>query len=150
APDLDVNRLVDEGLTDDEIEMKILSISDEKPGNRTFVPGDFRPEFVDWLRNDLRTLDALCHRCDKVDEDPKCNKFLDMLENEFLDRAINPSGKLVIFSEAKSTIDDLTKKLKEHGYDRVLTVSADNRSRIFEDVLANFDANYEGEVKDEY
>ncbi|MDR8392243.1 phospholipase D-like domain-containing protein [Aliifodinibius sp. S!AR15-10] len=150
APDLDVNRLMDEGLTDDEIEMKILSISDEKPGNRTFEPDDFRPEFIEGLRNDLQTLDALCDQWDDVDQDPKFNKFLDMLENELLDRSINPSGKLVIFSEAKSTIEDLTKKLKEHGYDRVLTVSADNRSRVFEEVLANFDANYEGEVKDEY
>jgi len=150
APDLDVNRLMDEGLTDDEIEMKILSIMDEKPGNRTFKPDDFRPEFIEGLRDDLKTLDALCEQWDKVEEDPKFNKFLDMLENELLDRSINPSGKLVIFSEAKSTIDDLTKKLKEKGYDRLLTVSADNRSRVFEDVLANFDANYEGEVKDEY
>ncbi|NGP75143.1 DEAD/DEAH box helicase family protein [Balneolaceae bacterium YR4-1] len=150
APDLDVNRLMDEGLTDDEIEMKILSISDEKPGNRTFEPDDFRPEFIEGLRNDLQTLDALCDQWDDVEEDPKFNKFLDMLKNELFDRSINPSGKLVIFSEAKSTIEDLNKKLKEHGYDRVLTVSADNRSRVFEDVLANFDANYEGEVKDEY
>src|SRR5699024_7794559 len=94
--------------------------------------------------------DTLCNRWNKVDWDPKFDKFLDMLDNELLDRSINPAGKLVIFSEAKSTIDDLSQKLKEHGYDRVLTVSADNRSQVFDDVLANFDANYEGDKKDEY
>lgn len=150
APDLDINRLIDEGFTDDEIEMKILSISDEKPGNKTFSPDDFSPEFIKGLKQDLETLESLCDRWDEVDRDPKFEKFLELLEDELLDRKINPTGKLVIFSEAKSTINDLTKRLKKHGYDRLLTVSADNRSRIFDTILANFDANYEGEQQNDY
>src|SRR5699024_904957 len=69
--------------------------------------------------------------------------------NELLDRKINPTGKLVIFSEAKSTTDYLYKRLKEHGYERILKVSAENRGRVFDKILTNVDANYEGDQKND-
>jgi len=150
APDLDVNKLMDEGFSDDEIEIKILRISDEKPGNRTFKPDDFKKGFIEGLKSDLETLNDLTNRWDKIDRDPKLERFLDMMENELFDRSINTSGKLVIFSEAKSTTDYLFKALKKNGYDKVLNISAANRSKKFEDILSNFDANYEKEHKNEY
>jgi superfamily II DNA/RNA helicase len=149
APDIDINRLMDEGFTDDEIEMKILAISDEKPQNRTFAPDDFRPEFIEGLRKDRATLDRLCSRWDEINDDPKLERFIELLEGELLDRKINPTGKLVVFSEAKSTTDYLYKNLKEQGYDRVLKVSAANRSHVFDRILANFDANFEGDQKND-
>lgn len=150
APDLDVNKMMDEDFSDDEIEMKILKISDEKPGNRTFNPDDFKKGFIQGLKSDLSTLNKLTQKWEKVDEDPKLNRFLEMLDNELFDRSINPSGKLVIFSEAKSTTNYLTSKLNEHGYNKVLNISAKNRSKKFETILANFDANYEKEQKDDF
>jgi superfamily II DNA/RNA helicase len=149
APDLDINRLVAEGLTDDEIEMKIVDISDEKPGNKIFAPDDFDKHFIKGLKKDWQTLDKLCQRWDKIDRDPKFESFLELLEGEFLDRKINPTGKLIVFSEAKSTTDYLYRKLKENGYNRILKVSADNRNEVFDTVLANFDANYQGSQKND-
>jgi superfamily II DNA/RNA helicase len=150
APDLDVNRLMDEGFTDDEIEMKILEISDDKPANKTFDSKDFNPGFLEGLNKDLETLNYLCRHWAAVKEDPKLDKFMDMLDGELFDRSINPSGKLVIFSEATSTTDYLYDALKRNGYKKVLNISADNRSKKFETILANFDANYDKEQKDDY
>ncbi len=107
APDLDINRLVAEGLTDDEIEMKIVDISEAKPGNKIFVPDDFDDKFIKGLKKDRQTLDSLCQHWDNIERDPKFESFLELLENEVLDRKINPTGKLIIFSEAESTTDYL-------------------------------------------
>tara|TARA_R100001143_G_C3361001_1_gene135708 strand:- start:16238 stop:19510 length:3273 start_codon:yes stop_codon:yes gene_type:complete len=150
APDLDVNELMDEGFSDDEIEMRILEISDRKPGNKTFSSDDFQNGFLDGLKRDLETLNYLCRHWDAVRKDPKLEAFIEMLENELFDRSINPSGKLVVFSEAKSTTNYLYNELKKRGYKKVLNISAANRSRQFETILANFDANYDKEKKDDY
>ncbi len=150
APDLDVNQMMMDGFTDDEIEMRILELSDLKEDNRTFASGDFKEGFIEGLRKDLDTLEALWAQWDEVDYDPKLETFMQMLNSDLFDRSINPSGKLVVFSEAKSTTDYLFNALKKRGFSKVLNISAENRGRQFETILANFDANYEKEHKNEY
>lgn len=150
APDLDVNLLMDEGYSDDEIEMKILKISDDKPSNKTFSSEDFKPGFLEGLKKDLEALNYLTRHWSAVKEDPKLEKFLEMLDDELFDRSINPSGKLVVFSEATSTTNYLYEALQKSGYKKVLNISASNRNKRFETILANFDANYDKEQKDDY
>jgi hypothetical protein len=47
APDLDISSLLDKGLSDEEIETKILEIQDDKPGNRIFESKDFEAGLKD-------------------------------------------------------------------------------------------------------
>lgn len=150
APDLDITKLLDEGYSDEEIEDKILSISDEKPGNKIFTSKDFDPEFVSGLKHDFSLVDELCDEWEKINYDPKFDVFLKTLKSELLSPQINDSGKLVIFSESKDTTDYLTEKLNQNGYDKILTISSKNRKNLFEMIVENFDANYEKEQKNDY
>lgn len=150
APDLDISNLIDKGLSEDEIEAKILEIQDDKPGNRIFFDTDFENEFINGLKNDLNFLNELCKEWDEINYDPKLDKFLELLKKELFKKSINQTGKLVVFTESKDTSKYLEEKLTGSGFKKIISVSSDNRQNVFEKILANFDANYEKEHKDEY
>lgn len=152
APDLDINKLLDEGFTDEEIEAKILEISENNPENKVFKPEDFKEDFYPGLVNDQKLLNELCDDWEKIDYDPKIDVFIDLLKNELFSPKINPTGKLVIFTESKDTGDYLFSQLtnKKNGFTKILNISAENRQRMFDTILENFDANYDKERKNDY
>lgn len=140
APDLDINKLLEEGFSYDEIEAKI----NEKGGNnREFKRSDFKPEFINLLRSDKEIVDYLLSRWSKVNYDPKLKTFLNKLKTEFFGKH-NIGGKLVIFTESKETAEYLTeeigKKFKKYA-SRILTVNAENRDSLENRIRQNFDAN---------
>jgi superfamily II DNA/RNA helicase len=145
APDIKINELMDKDWSDEDIEELILELSAENPRNNIFSPDDFQTDFLDALKNDLKNFKELADEWRKIDRDPKFDTFIQILKNELVRPDINPSGKLVIFSESKETITYLLKKLKNLGYSKILMVSAENRSRVFETILRNFDANFNGQ-----
>ena len=67
-----------------------------------------------------------------------------------MDKTINHEGKLVIFSESKETTKYLYDALKNHGFDKIMTVQSDNRDTQMPLLKENFDANYKGEKKNDY
>ncbi len=152
APDFDVNALMEEGQTIDQIEASILERTIDNPNtrNRIFTTDQFDPTFLDGLKSDLVILTELCSKWTDVNEDPKLDTFFVSLENDFLDKTINPTGKLVIFTESKDTADYLTEKIEAHFGTEILNISAKNRRKLFETIRDNFDANYDGEQKDDY
>lgn len=150
APDLDINKLYDKGMSDEEIELLILEISDEKPGNRIFKASDFRPEMLAGLKSDLENLKILVEEWAKIDYDPKLDVFIAQMKNDLFNKQTNPSGKLIIFTESKDTSDYLTQQLTNNGFSKLLQVSSENRSRIFDIILENFDALFEREQKNDY
>ncbi|MBE2279273.1 MAG: DEAD/DEAH box helicase family protein [Ignavibacteriaceae bacterium] len=151
APDLNINQLLEKGISEEEIEKLIEEISEENPKNRIFTADDFEPWFLDQLKKDSSIIKDLVDKWNKIDYDPKLKQFLNLLDKKFLDPAINLEGKLVIFSEAKDTVDYLTAKLNEAGRNDVLNISADNRNSAYNEIVANFDANIPLEKqKDKY
>lgn len=150
APDLNISKLLDDEYSDDEIEIKILEMQDEKPGNRIFESADFQDVFLTGLEHDQKLLDELDKEWNKIKDDPKLDVFLTTLKEELLKQEINPSGKLVIFTESKDTSDYLEKNLKENKYSNIIKISSENRKRLFEKILENFDANYEKEHRNEF
>jgi superfamily II DNA/RNA helicase len=84
---------------------------------------------------------GLNERWSKVTEDPKLDEFKLRIENEFLNKEINPQQKLVVFSESKETTTYLTNALKSAGRTDVLEVHAGNRDNLREIIKHNFDAN---------
>jgi len=141
APDAKVNELMDKGWSDEEIEEKIFELSIENPKNQVFFPADFKPGFIDDLKKDLKSLTELCEKWALVKEDPKWNKFSQLLQNELFKVDKNPAGKLVVFTESKETSRYLTEQLVKEGYSKILTISAANRQAKHNDIQANFDAN---------
>jgi superfamily II DNA/RNA helicase len=142
APDLDINKLLEEGLSYDEIEAKI----NEKGGNNKEYGKDaFELKFVVLLKQDKDKVDELVDRWKKVKKDPKLIEFAKQIENEFFQPKKNLSGKLIIFSESKETAEELTDKLTKITTKKVLTVSAANRKFVENTIRDNFDANLEEE-----
>lgn len=145
APDTDVNKLLDKGWTEEDIDKEIERLAEENPKNQIFKVTDFKPEFLDGLKNDAELLDELVKEWSSIDYDPKLDVFLHHLEREFLKKKTNLEGKLVIFSESKDTVNYLGKALKDKGRNDVLLISAQNRREKYETIVENFDANFPNE-----
>lgn len=141
APDLKVKELQQKGLELDQI----IELAIEKgfvESDITYRAEDFEPEFVKMLENDRDVLQKLCAEWDKEEDDPKFDKFRNCLETELLSKGINPTGKLVIFSESVDTLNYLYKRLTEElGYQDVIEVTSANRDQLRSIVEKNFDAN---------
>jgi superfamily II DNA/RNA helicase len=150
APDLHINNLMEKGSSIEDLEKLIQELSIEKPQNRVFLPEDFEEDLIEGLKKDKELLEELVEKWKNVDQDPKLESLFKALNAELLHPSINPSGQLVIFTESTDTADYLASKLEKFLNQKVLNVSASNRSRIFETILENFDANYTGERKNDY
>lgn len=150
APDKSVNELMNKGLSFDDIEEIILELNIENPRNNIFAPEDFDSTFIDGLRKDNILLKELIKDWEKIEEDPKLDAFFKVLNDELLNTSINPTGQLVIFTESTDTANYLQEKVEKHLKTKVLNISSDNRSKLFETIQENFDANYIGERKSDY
>ncbi len=148
APDMDINKMYEDGLTDDEIEEKLNQKAEDNPKNAVFKRDDFRPEYIDMLRKDQELLDEMWleWECIDDDDDSKFAKFEDLLKHELFKKDRNPEGKVVVFSEAVETIEYLARRINRKD---VLVISAHNRSQLFKTIRENFDANWKLK-KDEY
>ena len=148
APDMDINKVYEDGLTDDEIEEKLNQKAEDNPKNAVFKRDDFRPEYIDMLRKDQELLDEMWleWECIDEDDDSKFAKFEDLLKHELFKKDRNPEGKVVVFSEAVDTIEYLARRINRKD---VLVISAHNRSQLFKTIRENFDANWKLK-KDEY
>ncbi|MBC7412205.1 MAG: DEAD/DEAH box helicase family protein [Bacteroidia bacterium] len=142
APDTNINKLFSDGWSEEAIEAKIEELSEENPKNRIFNKADFKEEFIESLKKDSKLIKELVIGWNKVTTDPKLNEFIKQLNNQFLNSDINLEGKLVIFSEAKDTVDYLAKALANEGRTDVLVISSENRKQMYDTIVTNFDANW--------
>lgn len=141
APDLDINNLYSQGYADDEIEEMINIKAENNPKNHVFSKDDFDPNYYDELSADQKLLDDMFDDWKGVNpekDDPKFDKFYDLLEHEFFRKDINIGQKLVIFSESAETIEYLKRRLNRNG---ILAITAKNRNEKFKIIRENFDAN---------
>ena len=141
APDLNVKDLLAKGLELDEI----IELAVEKgfsENNILYNSDAFKPEFKDMLLHDKNILEQLNAEWAEEKGDPKFDEFRKKLETEFFDKSINPTGKLVLFSESVDTLNYLYDRLtKELDRDDILKVTAANRNRLDKVIKDNFDAN---------
>jgi superfamily II DNA/RNA helicase len=150
APDLRVNDLMEKGFSIEDLEAMIMEMNIENPRNNVFTPEDFDSTFIDGLRKDNSLLKELIKEWAHIEEDPKLDAFFKVLNDELLNSSINPTGQLVIFTESTDTANYLQEKVEEHLNTKVLNISSDNRSKLFETIQENFDANYIGERKSDF
>jgi superfamily II DNA/RNA helicase len=152
APDLDITDLLNRGLSDEEIEVEIFKIDDDKPKNKKFKQADFKKGFIEGLQNDYKHLFALNERWQAVEDnnDPKWIVFIDLLKTEYFNKDKNELGKLVIFTESADTLNYLTDRLKKETDYKVLSITSENRNREFETIRENFDANFEGTFRNDF
>lgn len=152
APDLDITDLLNKGYTDEEIEIEIFKIDDDKPKNKKFKQADFKKGFIEGLKKDYEHLSILNEKWQAIEDhnDPKWNVFIDLFKTEYFDSTKNELGKLVIFTESADTLNYLTDRLKKETNYKVLSITSENRNKEFETIRENFDANYEGNFKHDF
>jgi len=142
APDTNVNKLLNDGWSQEDIETYIERLSEENPKNQTFKSADFKDGFIESLKKDAKLLKELVKGWNAIAHDPKLDVFLAQLQKQFLNKKTNLEGKLVIFSESKDTVDYLAKALEDAGRKDVLVISAANRKQMYDTIVTNFDANW--------
>lgn len=142
APDLKIGELLSQGKTFEEIIEKGRTKYNLNESDFVFKASDFRDGFVGELNADVELLDALIENWRTVSEDPKKDVFLEHLEKVFFDSFVNPSCKLVVFTESKTTAQYLEEAIIAVKKRRdVLCVSSENRDEVEERIRNNFDAN---------
>lgn len=137
----------------DDVRAKIEKLNREgrntKEQNAEYHRKDFNAHYIDYLKEDLMLIDWLVNRWMDERSDPKLRRFNKAIDTELFDPIKNPSGKLVVFSEAIATVDEIVDNLREAGK-RVLKITAANRSQKEDVIRANFDANYKSEKANDY
>jgi len=141
APDIDVNKYLDEG-DEEGLEAKINS---KGGNNQVYNSKDFKETFIPLLQLDRKMVAELVDAWKEIDYDPKLEKFLFELKNTFLKKSVNHSGKLVIFTESKETMDYIEKATNTNGYSKTIGISAGNRKEKEKTIRLNFDANQDKE-----
>jgi ERCC4-related helicase len=140
APNMNVTEYIVEE-REDELMQRILDLKETDPSIEICTPDDFQQGFIEGLKRDYEILVDLNNRWKNVTEDPKLDEFFRRLNNELLNKEINPQTKLVIFSESKETTSYLVKALINQGRTDVLEVNANNRNSLKDTIRSNFDAN---------
>ncbi|MCH5347599.1 MAG: DEAD/DEAH box helicase family protein [Muribaculaceae bacterium] len=140
APELNIKDMMFKGMDLDEITDYILNKGYSK-NDFLYKAEDFDEKFIKMLHNDRDVLERLNAEWDGITDDPKLDRFTASIP-EFVSTQINPTGKLVIFSESVDTVNYLYDFLtKKRGRTDVLKITAANRNSLFDTVKANFDAN---------
>ena len=147
APDLDINLLLESGFTEEEIEEKLNAKAEDNPKNAIFKADDFRPEFIEMLRQDQVVLEQMVADWKDIsdEDDSKFAKFNELLKHELFKTDRNPEQKLVVFSESVDTVEYLERRINRPD---VLVISAKNRSQQFKIIRENFDANYKNKLNE--
>lgn len=123
----------------------------QKGRNREMTRDDFQPEYIACLRHDLAIIDFLCRRWNAYSNDPKLEEFKRSLMPTLFDKKRNPTQKLVIFSEAIDTVETIALAVKSVAPQlSVISITAANRDDKEQTIRENFDANYDGEWRDDY
>jgi type III restriction enzyme, res subunit family len=137
----------------EEIRVKIQKLTNqgrnERGQNAEYKRNDFKEEYYSQLKEDYSLIFNLCDRWAKNSQDPKFDAFKENIKPELFNIEKNTSGKLVIFSEAIDTVQALARAVKAKGY-KPLVITAANRDEMEKTIEENFDANYEGEWKNDY
>ena len=138
APKLDVSEMILRGA---EKELQDMVMGEANDDIQSFSSSEFKDEFARGIKKDHEILESLLDAWNKVDYDPKLDTLVEKIETDFFDEEKNEKGKLVLFSESKETTEYLERELKEHGYNRILSVSSDNQRDLADTISKNFDAN---------
>ena len=137
----------------EDIRAKIKKLTDEgrntRGQNAEYTRKDFKEEYYELLKEDLYLISKLYDRWNQNTEDPKFDRFKEAITPELFNPEKNTSGKLVIFSEAIDTVNALARAVRAKGHNP-LVVTSENRKEMEPIIEENFDANYDGEMKNDY
>lgn len=97
---------------------------------------EFKPEYVDLLKNDLTVLRQIRRMWSKVERDPKLLALLKQLSKNKLLK----ENKLILFTESKETAEHLTREMNKTHKNQALCFSGSSDESTRDVVIRNFDA----------
>ena len=106
-------------LLDEDNEEKILQLIEQEKLER-YNTDEFKPELIEYLNADIKSLKAIRDLWAVVDSDPKLKTFIHDLKT---DKELK-GKKIIIFTESKETGDYLFENLNRHFPDKVLFYSS--------------------------
>src|SRR3989344_5591746 len=125
-----INRVFELAESDDEESIQELIES----GDVTKYPSkEFSSGFIKDLKEDLKILEEINDIWNKINRDPKLDKFVEILSKD----KILKEYKLIVFTESKETGSYLENKLKDKH--KVLAFSSKSSEAIRGKVIDNFD-----------
>ncbi len=139
----------------DDIRAKIEKLNkegkNEKNQNAEYNCADFKTfgsdkkTYIDYLKTDLEKINDLVDRWNENDYDPKFDRFKSALRegSGLFCKERNIPHKLVIFSEAISTVKSLSRAVENITGKEPLVITAANRDEKEPVIKENFDANYD-------
>ena len=109
------------------------------------VLGEDKKSYIEYLRQDLEKINELVDRWNENTLDPKFIRFTYALQEKsgLFCKERNIPHKLVIFSEAISTVKALSRVVKNLTGKEPLEITAANRDKMENIIKENFDANYD-------
>ncbi|WP_104700739.1 helicase-related protein, partial [Helicobacter marmotae] len=124
-----------EAIQDEDDEALQTFLEDREDKYISLSPKHFQKDYLKKLEEDKATLERLLAKWEEIEIDPK----LEELKKFLREKLANKEQKIVIFSEAKTSVEHLEKHLKDFT---PLCIHAANRDNNQEALRANFDANY--------
>ena len=101
----------------EDIRKKIAKLTKEgrnaKHQNAEYRRSDFNPKYYDLLVEDVRYIDELVMRWKDEHTDPKLDRFKLAIYTELFDKENNRPQKLVVFSEAIATVNEIATVMKK-------------------------------------
>jgi len=126
---------------DDEAIQRLI---DEEKAEK-YDSKDFRPEFLDDLKNDFEILKDIKFMWESIKRDPKIETLLENLENNY----ILKNKKIIVFTESKETAEYLTGEINKYFNEIALLFHGNSPEIIRDKVIDNFDARARNK-KDDY
>lgn len=139
APNLPVNDLLAAN-REEELVRLVAEAAETDPTIQICAPDDFEKSLLEGLKHDAAILDRLVKDWTDIEGDPKLDEFISRLKKQLFRKELNPTKKLIVFSEAADTTEYLIRALANAGFDRTLAVTSANRAEVLSVVKANFDA----------
>lgn len=125
-------------MVDDEVEYAIERL--QTRGMFEIKTEYLTDNFFEDLDSDIEILQKLKNEWDKVDEDPKINEFIKVLNSQLTN---DPERKIIVFSQFADTTDYLAEKLTKIGLPVFSYTAGKASPRNKEIIKANFDAGYD-------
>jgi len=125
---------------DDEAVQRLI---DEGKAEK-FKSNEFKPEFIDLLKNDLAVLRKVQRIWTKVERDPKLLELLKQLSKS----AILKENKIILFTESKETAEYLTANINRVNNKQAICFSGGSGEGTRETVINNFDAKAKNQKND--
>lgn len=136
-----INKIFDLIELDDDKAIQEL-IDSEKA--KRYDAKDFKPEFYDCLKNDLKILKVIQSLWKKITRDPKLEEFVHALKN----KAVLKSNKLIVFTESKETAEYISARIQKELKEEVLLFTGSTSNTFRQIVVDNFDAKVRHQADD--